>query len=76
MEKNIATYHLIKKLIYIIKDIVNWCIHLTINKLNNHIHINISPLLNDDLLKNNWIKDLAIVAKLQTNKLKKSPPNF
>ena len=33
------------------------------NELNNHTHIRIPPPPNDDLQKNEWIKELATLAK-------------
>ena len=33
------------------------------NELNNHNHVNIPPPPEDDLLKKEWIRELAIIAK-------------
>ena len=40
-------------------------------ELNSHTHINIPPPPNDDLLKNDWIKELATLAKIANTKAKK-----
>ena len=63
-KKHIKTYHLIIKAIYITNNTINWCNHPIMYELNSHTHINIPPPPNDDLLKNDWIKELATLAKI------------
>ena len=41
------------------------------HELNNHNHISISPPPNDDLQKNEWIKELATLAKTENIKARK-----
>ena len=62
-KKHIKTYHLIRKGIYVANNNINWCTHPIMDELNNHNHINILPPPNDDLQKNEWIKELATLAK-------------
>ena len=62
-KKYIKTYHLIRKAIYITNNTINWHNHSIMYELNSHTHINIPPPSNDDLLKNDWIKELATLAK-------------
>ena len=41
------------------------------NEINSHTHINTPPPPNDDLLKNEWIKELATLAKIENTKARK-----
>ena len=41
------------------------------NELNNHNHVNIPSLLVDDLLKEEWIRELAIIAKTTNTQARK-----
>ena len=69
---HIKTYHLIRKAIYITNNTINWRNHPIMYELNNHTHINIPPPPpNDDLQKNDWIKELATLAKIENTQARK-----
>ena len=70
-KKHIKAYHLIRKTIYITNNTINWRNHPIMYELNSHTHINIPPSPNDDLLKNDWIKELATLAKIANTKARK-----
>ena len=73
-KKHIKTYHLIRKAIYITNNTINWRNHPIMYELNSHTHINIPPPPNENLLKIDWIKELATLAKI-ANIQEKSSPN-
>ena len=70
-KKHIKTYHLIRKAIYITNNTINWHNHPIMYELNSHTHINIPPPPNDNLLKNDWIKELATLAKTANTQARK-----
>ena len=70
-KKHIKTYHLIRKAIYVINNTINWRNHPIIFELNSHTYTNIPPPPDDDLLKNDWIKELATLAKVANTQARK-----
>ena len=70
-KKHIKTYHLIRKAIYVTNNTINWRNHPIMSELNSHIHTNIPPPLDNDLQKNDWIKELATLAKAANTQARK-----
>ena len=66
---------MIRKAIYTTNNTINWWNHPIMYELNSHTHINIPPPPEDDLLKNDWIKELATLAKTANIQARKSLPN-
>jgi len=63
MEKHLSTYHLIRKAIYNIKNSTNWQDHPILEELQNHSHTNIPPPPTEEHNKEEWIINLATIAK-------------
>ena len=75
-KSHIKTYHLIRKGIYITKNTINWNTHPIMHELNNHTHISIPSPPNNDLQKNEWIKELATLAKMANIQARKITTNY
>ena len=62
-KKHLATYHLIRKIIYITKNDPNWQTHPILNEIHNHQHVQIPnpPTTNTSL--NVWIEEITTIAK-------------
>ena len=71
-KQHITTYHLIRKTIYITKNLPNWRTHPIMNTLGQYSRIHIPSPPEDETLINIWIKEIAVIAKtinLQARKI-------
>ena len=69
---HLSTYHLVRKIIYIIKNNPNWRTHPIItHEISNHTYATISPPPNPSLPHNSLIEELARIAKEAKNKARK-----
>ena len=57
------TYHLIRKTIYLAKNNPQWQTHPIIETLKNHNHTIIPPLPNQEPLRQEWLINIATIAK-------------
>ena len=74
---NLATYHLIRKIIYIIKNNPNWRTHpIIIQEIPNHSHTTIPPPPDPNLEYESWIITLATIAKEAKNKARKITTDY
>jgi exonuclease III len=70
-KKHLSTYHLIRKAIYITKNIPLWQNHPVIEELKNHNHINIPPPPHPNINLQEWIKTIAELAKTANKQARK-----
>ena len=63
-KKHLNTYHLIRKTIYLAKNNPQWQTHPIIETLKNHKHVNIPPLPNQEPLQQEWLINIATIAKI------------
>ena len=62
-KKHLSTYHLIRKTIYITKNIQNWQTHPIIEELKTHTNVTIPPLPTQEHNQQEWIQSLVEIAK-------------
>ena len=62
-KKYLATYHLIRKTIYITKNDPNWHTHPILNEIQNHQHVQIPHPPTTNNPPNEWINEIATIAK-------------
>ena len=62
-KKHIATYHLIRKTIYITKNNPNWLTHPILDIIRNHQHVQIPNPPTTITSLNTWINKIAVIAK-------------
>ena len=62
-KKHLSTYHLIRKTIYLAKHNPQWLTHPIIEELKNHTHTNIPPPPNQIHLQQEWLINIATIAK-------------
>lgn len=74
-KKNLATYHLIRKAIYITKNIQDWYIHTIIEELQNK-HVQILHLHDPNLAYEEWINEIAFIAKNANKKAKTTTTKY
>ena len=59
----LSTYHLIRKVIYLVKNSPNWLTHPMIEELKDHTQVVIPPPPNQKHNQQEWITRLAQIAK-------------
>ena len=62
-KKHLSTYHSIRKTIYLAKNNLQWQTHPIIETLTNHKHVNIPPLPTQEPLQQEWLINIAKIAK-------------
>ena len=75
-KQHITTYHLIRKTIYITKNLTNWRIHPIMDTLRQYSQIHIPLPPEDDSLINTWIKEIAMIAKTSNLQARKITTKF
>jgi hypothetical protein len=63
MKKHLSTYHLIRKTIYITKNIQNWPTLPIIEELKTHANVTIPTLPTAEHDQQEWIQSLVEIAK-------------
>ena len=70
-KKHLATYHLIIKTIYIAKHNPQWQTHPILNEIHSHHHVQISHPPTIDTTPNEWIDEIADIAKTANREARK-----
>ena len=70
-KKHLATYHLIRKTIYIAQHNPQWHTHPILNDIRNHHHVQIPHPPHIDTTPNDWIDELAAIAKTANKEARK-----
>jgi hypothetical protein len=71
MEKHLSTYHLIRKTIYITKNIQDWPTHPIIEELKTYTNVIIPPLPTEQQDQQEWIQSLVEIAKTAKTQARK-----